>query len=283
VAIIQAANRIITDYAGQGFVLTLRQLYYQFVQAGVLANMQRNYKRLGSIVNDARLGGLIDWNAIEDRGRSLRGVGHFKDPAECLRVAVAGYRIDMWARQNYKVEIWIAKEALAGVVERVAVRNRVDYFSCKGYNSQSEMHVAAMRLKRYAEAGKTPAIIHLGDHDPSGIDMTRDIRDRLRLFMGEAYAALEMKRIALNMTQIKEHRPPPNPAKVTDSRFETYAQKYGEHSWELDALNPRILAALIQKAIDRRRDPIQWEADKIREETERREIEGVAGRWNGKK
>lgn len=279
-AVIGHANRIIADYSAQGFILTLRQLYYQFVSLGLLANNVRNYKRLGSIVNDGRLSGLIDWNAIEDRGRNLRGVGYFADGAECLSSAAAGYRINLWDRQRYRVEIWIEKDALAGVVERVAVRNRVDYFSCRGYNSQSEMWRAGMRLKRYAEAGKIPAIVHLGDHDPSGIDMTRDIRDRLRMFMGEgAYGLLEMKRIALNKSQVDKWNPPPNPAKVSDSRYRRYAEKYGVSSWELDALNPRTLDGLIQAAIDRRRDPLQWEADKIREASERRELELAAQQW----
>ena len=69
--IIDQAEAILTEYRRQGFVLTLRQLYYQFVARGLLKNLQKEYKRLGSIINDARLAGRIDWEMIEDRRMSV--------------------------------------------------------------------------------------------------------------------------------------------------------------------------------------------------------------------
>ncbi len=106
----------------------------------------------------------------------------------------------------------------------------VPYFSCRGYTSQSEMWAAAQRLLGYiwAKQRQHVTILHFGDHDPSGIDMTRDIRERLSLFCGgEGFA---VRRIALNMDQVRQYDPPPNPAKLTDTRVDAYLRKYGDDS-----------------------------------------------------
>lgn len=254
-ALIHKANEIIVEYQAQGFDLTLRQVYYQFVARDLIKNTLQSYKHLGSIINDARLAGMIDWEAIVDRTRNLVSNSHWDGPKDIVMSCARQFQIDKWAGQEYRPEVWIEKDALAGVIERVCRENDVPFFSCRGYTSQSEMWVASQRLQQYADDGQTPVIIHLGDHDPSGIDMTRDIEDRLQLFMG----GLEVNRIALNMDQVDKYSPPPNPCKVTDSRSGPYITKFGHESWELDALEPRVLEALILKAINSVRDQDTWE------------------------
>jgi hypothetical protein len=270
--IIQQANAIITEYTKQGFELTLRQLYYQFVSRDIIANNMKEYKRLGSIINDARLAGLISWHSIIDRTRNLAGNQHWDSPSEIIRASARGFALDKWEGQPHRVEVWIEKDALAGVIEKVCRRHDVDYFSCRGYTSQSEMWSAAMRLKRYASDGQEPVIIHLGDHDPSGIDMTRDIMDRMSLFMG----GVDVKRIALNMDQVRKYNPPPNPAKITDSRADGYIKKFGRESWELDALEPRVLEKLIETYILEYRDEDLWNQKLSEQEDQRQRLIKVA-------
>jgi len=249
--LIEQANQIIENFAGQGFKLTLRQLYYQFVSRALIKNIPTEYKRMGSIINDARLAGLIDWKAIEDRTRNIKHNTHWDSPGEIVRSCADDYTIDMWEGQAYRPEVWIEKDALIGVIERVCRKLDVTFFSCRGYTSQSEMWSGARRLQWYAESqGQTPIIIHLGDHDPSGIDMSRDILDRLTLFMG----GMKVNRIALNADQIRKYNPPPNPAKLTDSRATGYIKKFGNKSWELDALEPAVMAKLIEKTLLKLRD-----------------------------
>jgi hypothetical protein len=274
--LIDMADRICREYAAQGFDLTLRQLYYQFVARDVIANKQTEYKRLGSIINDARLAGLLDWDYIVDRTRNLRGLSHWENPHSVIRSAASSYRTERWADQPHRVEVWIEKDALVGVIAGVCQRYDVDYFSCRGYTSQSELWGAAQRMISYQNAGQKPVIVHLGDHDPSGVDMTRDIRDRLALFE----AKVEVRRIALNMDQIEEHQPPPNPAKLTDSRATGYIREYGRSSWELDALEPTLLDRLIEEEIWDCRDLDLWDAATQSMERERRLLRSVASRWS---
>lgn len=272
-AVVGHANDIIAEYQAQGFVLTLRQLYYQFVSRDLIPNNMREYKKLGGIINDARLAGLIDWSALEDRTRNLQQLSHWNSPTEIIDACAGQYRIDKWADQPVHVEVWIEKDALVGVIEGVCNELDVPYFSCRGYTSQSEMWSAGRRLRHFERA----IILHLGDHDPSGIDMTRDIRTRLEMFSGDN---VEVKRIALNDDQIQTYNPPPNPAKTTDSRAADYIARYGQESWELDALEPRTIAALIRDEIEAVRDDGEWALAESKEAAARDQLKAIAEHYD---
>lgn len=278
---VETCNGIIAEYQAQGFTLTLRQLYYQCVARGLIANKQSEYKRLGDIINDARLAGMIDWETIEDRTRGVSTISSWSDPKDILDSCAKQFKLDLWSTQPYRVECWVEKEALAGVIEDVSVRNRVPFLSCRGYTSQSEMWRAAMRLCRWVEGGQKVLILHLGDHDPSGIDMSRDIQDRLRLFMGGNYDQLEFRRLALNFDQVKQYNPPPNPAKADDSRYEGYSDQFGKESWELDALEPKILHKLVEDAILEVRDDAEYGDEQEREDRCRELLGKVSDQWDG--
>lgn len=259
---IEQAVEIIADYQAQGFTLTLRQLYYQFVSRDLIPNTMQSYKVLGSVINDARLAGLIDWDAIEDRTRNLRQNSHWDSPADLMEDAAEQFAFDKWADQPNHVEVWIEKDALIGVIEGVCRKNDVGYFACRGYASQSELYSAGKRFAEKLERGQQVVVLHLGDHDPSGVDMTRDNEDRLNMF---ARNEVEVRRLALNIDQVRRYRPPPNPAKITDSRATAYIRDYGRQSWELDALTPTVIASLIEKQIHGLRDPDVW-ADAVERE-----------------
>ena len=275
---IAQAEQIVAQYQAQGFILTLRQIYYQFVARALIPNTEQSYKRLGNIISDARRAGMIDWNAIEDRTRFIRELSSWDTPQSILESAKDSYHRDLWEHQTKRVEVWIEKDALVGVIEGICNETDVPFFSCRGYVSDSEMWRAGRRILRHTRKGQPVVVLHLGDHDPSGLDMTRDIRDRLELF--SSHADFEVRRVALTMEQIEDQRPPPNPAKVTDSRYEGYAAEYGNDSWELDALEPRFISDLIRDNILGERDEEQWDLDVEHQEEERGQIADVIERWN---
>jgi len=241
-AIIVKANEIIAEYDEMGYQLTVRQLYYQFVSRDILPNTDKSYDKLSCTISDARLAGLVDWDAIKDRTRHSRSLSHWTSPSEIVEVAVRQYARDKWEGQPYYVEVWVEKDALIDVIEQASQGLDVTCFSCRGYVSQSAMWEASKRFIREGKHNKKCVLFHLGDHDPSGIDMTRDIGDRLTLFR----ANVDVRRIALTMDQIRQYNPPPNPAKTSDVRCAGYVREYGDESWELDALDPPVLAGLIQ-------------------------------------
>ena len=272
--LIRKCNQIIKEYQADGLLLTLRQLYYQLVSRDFIANTIQSYKRVGDVINDARLAGLMDWDAIEDRTRELVVANHWSSPSDILSACASQFRTDRWANQDTHPEVWIEKEALSGVFERICRSMDVGCFACRGYTSQSEMWGAAQRFVRHIRNGKNVVILHFGDHDPSGIDMTRDIEDRIRMFARhhvgtKADSMIEIRRLALNMDQVNLYNPPENPAKVTDSRFASYEAVYGDKSWELDALNPRTLTKLVRDNVMAVADRSLWD-DIIQTEAEAR-------------
>ena len=279
--VINRANAIVAEYSSQGFSLTLRQLYYQFVARGWIANRQTEYDRLGGIINDARLAGEVDWNAIEDRTRWLRRNDiESGDPGDYLKSVAEGYSRARWADQPWAPEVWIEKDALIGIVESVCEPLSVPYFACRGYASQSEVWLASQRMIDHHRRGAKPIIFHLGDHDPSGLDMTRDLEDRLALFCRRhGYEAPEIIRLALNMEQVEELSPPPNPAKMSDSRAAQYVERYGDESWELDAIDPTALADLIRENLEPLIDQEKWRAVEESEEHGREQLRNVASQW----
>ena len=267
--LIELVNKVINEYKAQGYELTLRQAYYQLVARGYIPNNERSYKNIGNLINDGRLAGLIDWHAITDRTRNLRGNSHWNTPADVIESAKYSYLLNKWEGQPNYVEVWVEKDALVDIVGQACYPLDTPFFSCRGYTSQSEMWSAAQRFIRQNRNRDHCYIIHLGDHDPSGIDMTRDIQERLEMFGADVF----VKRVALTMEQIGTYNPPPNPAKITDSRCSKYMEEFGDESWELDALEPKVITELIKSEVTAYRDDEIYQAVCDREDREKEELQ----------
>lgn len=273
---IDNANKIIADYRKQGYTLSLRQLYYQFVSRDLIPNNDREYKKLGDVVTNGRMAGLISWQGIEDRGRSMLQ-WPVNDEDELVGGLADSLSLNLNEGQEHYVEVWVEKDALSSVIGRACALTRTPYMACKGYLSASEAWRAGLRMKRARDEGQTPVVIHLGDHDPSGIDMTRDNMARLELFSeGEVI----VDRIALNRDQIDRYNPPENPTKLTDSRAEDYISLHGYSCWELDALEPSVLVTLIRETLGRYLDQDLID-DQLAEERDRQDtLRKLSDNWS---
>jgi hypothetical protein len=277
VAVVDQANAIIKEFRAQGFTLTLRQLFYQFVARGLIENGFAQYKRLGTIIRDARDGGLIDWDAIEDRTREVKTHGSWNGPADIIASAAGCFRVDLWEGQRHRPEVWIEKDALLGVIEGVCTEYRVPYFAHRGNNSQTLQYQAGQRFADYSDQGLIPVVLHLADHDPNGIDMTRDNIERLERY---ARQEVEVRRIALNLAQVREYDPPPSFAKEGDTRTSGYVDQFGtEECWELDALSPTVIADLIRTELDQLIDSTAWRKARARETRDRKLLAAAAANW----
>lgn len=288
-------NTIIEEYQADGYILTLRQLYYQLVSRDIIPNKQSEYSKLSTLLKEGRMGGVVDWDAIEDRLRKPDKPASFESPSDILNAAINQYALPRQQNQNNYVEVWVEKDALSGVLKRVTEKYHIPIMVNRGYSSVSAMYDSYVRFKDAYDEGKNIVVLYLGDFDPSGLDMIRDIQDRTcEFFIGQKdyypqfykldeekqlkyfrvhcsnkkkagikelkkavddYAIdfikerFTVKPIALTMKQINLHKPPPNPAKVSDPRANDYIKKYGKTSWEVDALNPDTLNNLLENAI----------------------------------
>src|SRR5215471_232910 len=276
-AVVEQANTIIDEYLAQDFRLTLRQLFYQFVARALLENLFAQYKRLGGVIRNARDAGLIDWDAIEDRTREVNTHAFWNSPSHIISDDAEVYREDLWKGQRYRPEVWIEKDALIGVIEGVCTELRVPYFAHRGNNSQTLQYQAGKRFARYLDLGLIPLVLHLADHDPNGIDMTRDNIERLKLY---ARHEIEVRRIALNMDQVRQHNPPPSFVKDGDTRTSGYRERFGtDECWELDALSPTLIADLIRTEIEQLIDRPKWRSAQASEERRRGLLDTAAANW----
>jgi hypothetical protein len=260
--LINTINDVLDDYAQQGYDLSLRQLYYQLVARGFIENSQKSYSKIGDLVSDGRLAGLIDWDMIVDRGRVSISNTHWTSPADIVNAAASQYKIDKWEDQPNHIEVMVEKQALEGVLIPVCRKLDVTFRANKGYTSQSMMYRLGKELAAIQESGKDIHVLYFGDHDPSGLDMDRDVQERIALFSGMSVA---FERLALKYTQVQVLNPPENPAKITDSRAKQYIKMYGASSWELDAVEPKELARLVEDAVVNLRDEALWKAAVHRE------------------
>ncbi len=239
---IEQANSIIDEYMSAGYRMTLRQLYYQFVSRDLFANVNKNYRMLATTISNGRLAGLVDWHAIEDRGRVVDVPGEWGSIDEILEQAVDQFRLSRWNTQPQYAELWVEKQALAGVLEPLASEMHVPLMVNKGDSSQSSRFESA---ERFCRRDKPKVVFYLGDLDPSGEDMVRDIRERLHMF---GVRDLTVSKLALTMDQVEEYDPPPNPTKIADPRAQAFIDEFGDSCWEVDALPPNTLEALIRYA-----------------------------------
>lgn len=277
---LELVNNIISEYQAQGYTLTLRQLYYQLVSRDYIPNKASEYGKLSVLLKEGRMGGIVDWSAIEDRLRQPSRPPSWDDPKNFMESVVPQYSVDHMEGQPIYLEVWVEKDALSGVLKRITEKYHIRILVNRGYSSASSMYDSFMRFVYNGAYKDRPVkILYLGDFDPSGLDMIRDIQNRITEFQegyNDGYAVEEMEfsidPIALTMDQIKEYNPPPNPAKLTDTRASEFVKKHGYESWEVDALRPEVLNRLLEDAILEEIDEDLYKKTLIKEEEGKRKL-----------
>jgi len=266
------------SYQQQGYVLTLRQLYYQLVVQNIFANQQKNYAKLSDLLGEARICGLCDWDVIEDRIRIPKFPNEWVNINTAMETLIVVYRRQRWSDQNNYVEVWVEKDALSGVLEPITHEYHVHLLVNRGYSSISAMHDSAKRFLYAENQSKDCHLLYFGDHDPSGEDMVRDIIKRLQEFR----ASVEVEKIALTREQVDENHLPPNPAKTTDPRARGYIEQHGDESWELDALPPKVLNELLRDALENLVDRERYDSQIEQEEADKETMKSFGEEHGGK-
>ncbi len=264
---------MVDKYTAEGYKLTSRQICYQLLTKNIIAGSE--FGKIETLINNARLTGLIDWDAIEDRSREMIRNSHWDSPKDILLSCSRQFEIDKWATQPNYIEVMVEKQALAGILIPVCGRLDIPFTANIGYISSATLYEASKRFLARINQGKPCFVIHLGDHDPSGLDMTRDISERLNMFV-RSVNGIYVDRIALNIDQVTKLKLPPNPAKKTDARAKSYISKFGSSSWELDAIEPKELIRLVTDSVLKLRDEKLWSIEVEREQRMIEELKNFA-------
>ena len=248
--------------------MTVRQAFYQATVRGLIEKTEAGYAKVQTDLALMRREGWLPYEWVADNTRWQRKPQTFGSVKEALDDTARFYRKSLWRDANSYVEIWLEKDALAGVVYPVTAAYDAPLMVARGYASLSFLHIAA----EYINNLDVPAYIyHLGDFDPSGVNAGEKIEETLRELAPAAEIAFE--RIAVTEEQIATWNLPTRPTKTTDSR----AKGFGDVSVELDAIEPESLRALVLEAIERHLPAEQYEILKVAERSERKLIAGLVG------
>jgi hypothetical protein len=252
--------------------MSVRGAFYQATVRSIVEKAETGYDKVQRDLVEMRRGGMLPYGWIADNTRWQRKPRTYSSIEQALREAARLYRRNLWVDAGRRVEIWLEKDALAGVILPVTDMYDVPLMVARGYSSLSFLHEAA------EEIGSLPVpshIYHLGDYDPSGVNAGEKIEQTLREMA--PHAEIHFERIAVTPYQIRNWNLPTRPTKQSDSR----AKGFGDISVELDAIAPDQLRALVKSAIESHIDPQQLAAIFAAEESEKRLMNGLVGMVQG--
>ncbi len=258
--IVKAALQVFKQY---DTALTLRQLYYRLVSRRLFPNTINSYKRLSRFMVKAREERDVPINCLEDRSRRILGKGDasyrsaedfLKYKLKSLQESWKTFRMPMWDDQHYNIIVSLEKDALSRLVSDSANMYYVRTFPTRGYPSFTYVQRMASYIRNRL-SGKPTILLYFGDFDPSGIDIERDLTERLKKYNAGDF---EVHRVALTREQIVKYSLPPMPVKKSDARTPSFVAAYGNEAVELDALEPNILKLLVHQSITDYIDIALW-------------------------
>jgi hypothetical protein len=251
--------------------MTVRQVFYQATVRSIVEKSEAGYTKVQTDLVQMRRAGNLSYDWLADTTRWQRKPRTYSGVAHALEETARFYRKSLWDDIDAYAEVWLEKDALAGVVMPITAAYDVPLMVSRGYASLSFLHSAADYIK---DLGVPTYIYHLGDFDPSGINAGEKIEETLREMAPDAEIYFE--RIAVTERQIAQWNLPSRPTKATDTR----AKNFGAISVELDAIEPDILRALVLDAIENHLPPAQFNVLKAAEETERELLHVMVGQLN---
>jgi len=249
---------------------TVRQVYYRLVSAGVIAKTESEYKRTVRLLTGLRREGRVPMAWIADLTRWMRKPVSYDSPEQALRSMARYYRRALWTTQPVYLEVWLEKDALAGVVVDETDPYDVPLMVTRGYPSLTFLHSGAQTIKANTRNGRRVVLCYLGDHDPSGVDIARHVEETIRGYGVE----VEFERVAVTPEQIQRWNLPTRPTKPSDTR----SKKFRGDSVEVDAIPPAQLRQLVRDTIEQHLDQRALDVVRAAEESERRLLHTLARR-----
>ena len=247
--------------------MTVRQVFYQLVGLGLIGKSEAEYHNVVvRLLARLRLEGRMPWSWITDGTRWMHKSVRYGSVEEALEATRRHYRRDYWRELDDYVEVWLEKDALAGVLFRVTDEWGVPLMVTRGFASLSYIHNAAETIERI---GKPTHIYYFGDYDPSGVEIDRNLERRLREFAPGPRSTSNGSRCEGSRSRSTRCRPGPRSAGPTTVGGCTRAR-----AWRSTPSRPRRSSSLVRSAIERHVDPARVAVLEAAEESER-----DAARW----
>lgn len=303
--------------AGTPYAMTLRQLYYAAVSAGVIPKVEASYSRLKRIMRDRREDGLTPWGWLVDHTRSVFEPRTWDGIEGLLQDSARLYRRDLMRQQRVAIQVWAESDSIGSVITQVTDRYCIPTFIGRGYAARGYLWNAARDACAAHGTDKRVHILHIGDHDPSGVDIFRDVEETLRLYSTainfEGWSVTETRRFLDRRIRADGVSPDDDVFGATEwqrelefwtewlefERLALTADQIEEHqlpvrplkasdartakftgvgSVEVEALPVDVLLAIVEAAILARIDVRALEAAKLAEESERDIAKAIAAK-----
>jgi hypothetical protein len=233
--------------------ITGRGVGYKLFTMGLINSMARSeMAKVYRLLVIAREEGIIPWEWIVDETRELERVASWNDPDDYMATVMRAYRRDFWNHQPHRVEVWSEKGTVRGVLRPVLHHCGVGFRVLHGYNSATGVWDVSQDYD-----GRSLLAIYIGDRDPSGLHMSEvDLPKRIEEYGGHHIALL---RVALLADQVERLPSFPASDKAKDPRYKWWtSQGFGNRCWEVDAMDPRDLRAIVRNAIESHIDWTAW-------------------------
>lgn len=247
--IIDQVLDVIDEYHDQ-LPLTGRQIFYRLVGAHGYAKTERDYKALLEKIVRARRAGIVPWGAIRDDGTSRLAPWGYDSPEEfidSLKDSADAYKRDRTTSQEYTIEVWVEAAGMVPQVQRIAEPLGAAVVSSGGFNSVTAKYQAAQRACRADSDGRSFVVLHVGDHDPSGVSIFDNLsRDVSAMCEDLGYPAPEFVRVAITADQAIDRDLESAPPKRSDGR----SANWSGPTWQCEALPPDELADILRDAIE---------------------------------
>jgi hypothetical protein len=253
--------------------ITGRGIGYKLFTQGLTPSMEKPVMQsVYRLLREAREEEIIPWEWIVDETRELERVSTWDDPDQYARAVARSYRRDFWNQQPARVEVWSEKGTVRGVLQPVLDKYAIGFRVMHGYSSATAIYDAAN------DGDTKPLIVlYVGDFDPSGLHMSvHDLPQRIAKYDGDH---ISLERIALTPWQVRNLQSFPAADKKKDPRHKWFVKNYGRVCWELDAMDPRTLRKIVERAIRSKIEPVAWARCEIINKAEQESLRTILNGW----
>lgn len=261
-ALAELDNQIVAVLA-EDWPQSVRHVFYRMTDPRLAAPVPKTedgYRRVQRRCLELRRGGVIPYGWIVDATRRGHFTPTYGSGGEFVAAMASAYRGTLWTADLPLVEVWAESRSIAATLESECRRLAVALYPSGGFASDTLVHEAAEDIDRRDH--DRAVVLYVGDFDPAGVLIDRDIEDKLR---GHLTTPLEFRRLAINREQIAAFDLPTKPRKATDRRRPDIAETV-----EAEAMPAATLRGIVAGAVESYLPTGALAATKAAEESERR-------------
>lgn len=264
---IDQITELVERYRDEGLLpITIRQLFYRLIAEYLLPKTEQSYQQLCEIVNRARRARVISMSAIRDDGFRMDRGSHYEgqsDFFDAVSRSAESYRIDRQDGQPNRLMLWCEAGGMVPQLRKICDPYSIPVASSGGFDSTTAKHDIAQQLS----TAISTTVLHIGDHDPSGVHIFNSLREDITAFANYYDGDIQFTRLAVLPEHIAKYDLPTAPPKKSDRRsFE------GDKTVQAEALDPAVMSQLVRESIESRLDIDAYHLALGQEEIERKEI-----------